>query len=89
MHNILNAAFCNTSGVDVGSQRLFKFVLSISVNDKLTTHNYNLKDEKEADQWFDPVADTSRNIGGGGGGRNFQHVCLRCPFKICMRIFQI
>ena len=30
------------------------------------------------------VADTSRNIGGGGGGRNFQHVYafgvrLRCP----------
>ena len=21
--------------------------------------------------------------GGGGGGQNFQHVCLRCPFKIC------
>ena len=29
------------------------------------------------------VADTSRNIGGEGGARNFQHVCLRCPFKIC------
>ena len=29
------------------------------------------------------VADTSRNIGGGGRGRNFQHVCLQCPFKIC------
>ncbi len=31
------------------------------------------------------VADTSRIMGGGGGGRgrNFQHVCLRCPFKIC------
>ena len=28
-----------------------------------------------------PVADTSRNI--RGGGRNFQHVCLRCPLKIC------
>ncbi len=29
------------------------------------------------------MADTSRNIGGeGGGGRNFQHVCLRCPFKV-------
>ncbi len=29
----------------------------------------------------DTVADTSRNIRGGGGRRNFQHVCLR--FKIC------
>ncbi len=25
------------------------------------------------------VVDTSRNI----GGQNFQHVCLRCLFKIC------
>ena len=25
------------------------------------------------------VADTSRNI--GEGGRNFQHVCLRCPLR--------
>ncbi len=32
-----------------------------------------------------PVADTSGNIGGGGGGRgrNFQHICLWCRFKIC------
>ena len=29
------------------------------------------------------MADTSQNIGGEGGGRKFQHVCLRCPFKIC------
>ena len=29
--------------------------------------------------YLQPVADTSRNI----GGRNCQHVCLRCPFKIC------
>ena len=32
-------------------------------------------------QAFKTVVDTLQNIGGGGG--NFQHVCLQCPFKIC------